>query len=271
MKIDQHTQLYGIIGSPLGHTLSPVMHNAAFRACGLNAVYLAFETMDLKGAIQGLKALGMRGLSITIPHKINVLSMLDEVDGLARKIGAVNTIVGHQGKLIGSNTDALGALRALEERIKLDGKRGLLIGAGGAARAIGFILRDAGVALTLTNRTPERGEALAASLSCPFIPLDKIRKVEADLLIQTTSVGMHPQEDRCLAPPDLLRKGMVVMDVVYNPVETGLIRMARNQGCVTINGLSMFIHQGAEQFRLWTGLTPPLEEMTRAVQEALAR
>jgi shikimate dehydrogenase len=267
--IDQETQLYGVIGYPLGHTLSPLMHNAAFRAAGLNAVYLAFETRDLPGALAGVRALGIRGMSVTIPHKTAVISLLDEVDELAATIGAVNTITNREGRLMGTNTDALGGLRALQETTELAGKTGLLVGAGGAARAIGHILKEQGVRLTLTNRSRRRGEALAEFLRCPFQPLDEVNQGEFDLLVHATPVGLFPQEDRCLLVPDNFRKGMTVMDVIYNPAETALLRLARERGCIVLNGLPMFIHQGAEQFRQWTGRQPPVAEMARAVMTAL--
>jgi shikimate dehydrogenase len=267
--IDRETQIYGVTGYPLGHTLSPVMHNAAFKANGFNAVYLSFETRDLPGALAGIRALGIRGMSVTIPYKTAVISLLDGVDDLAKKIGAVNTITNKGGRLIGTNTDALGALRALEEKTKLHGKTALVVGAGGAARAIGYLLKEQGVRLTLTNRSRERGETLADFLNCPFLPLEEISEVDSDLLVQTTPVGMVPHEDQCLLEPESLRKGMIVMDVIYNPPETRFIRMARDRGCTAINGLTMFIHQGAEQFRQWTGLHPPLPEMTEAVKSAL--
>ncbi|MBI5584702.1 MAG: shikimate dehydrogenase [Deltaproteobacteria bacterium] len=267
--IDRQTQLYGVIGYPLGHTLSPVLHNAAFQAVGLNAVYLAFETGDLRGALAGMRALGIRGLSVTIPHKTAVIPLLDEVDELAEKIGAVNTISNREGRLIGSNTDALGALKALHEKTELAGKRGLIVGAGGAARAIGFLLKEQGVRLTLANRSQEKGKALADFLDCPCVSLEEIGKVQPDLLVQTTPVGMFPRPDDCLLKPKDLKKGMVVMDVIYNPLETRLLRLARERGCIPISGLTMFMHQGAEQFRLWTGLEPPFSAMSQAVTAAL--
>ena len=269
MTIDQHTRLYGVTGYPIGHSLSPIMHNRAFSASGLNAVYLAFETRDIEGCLKGMKALGIKGMSVTIPHKSAVIPLLDEVDGLAKRIHAVNTIVNDDGRLVGYNTDAVGALKALKEKIELPGKTCIIIGAGGAARAIGFILKENGVELEVANRSSERGKALSLSLACPFIPLSEIEKATADLLINTTPVGMSPQKDRCPIPEQILKKGMVVMDIIYNPLETKLLKRARDRGCLTINGLSMFIHQGTEQFRLWTGLEAPAGVMIRAVKEAL--
>ena len=271
MNIDQQTDLYGVVGYPVGHSLSPTMQNAAFSSSGVNAVYLAFDTEDIDGCIKGMRALGLRGMSVTIPHKSAVIPMLDEVDGLAQKIGAVNTIVNHDGLLVGYNTDAMGALKALEEKMDLSGRTCLIVGAGGAARAIGFSLKERGIHLTIANRSTGRGQDLAGSLGCPFVPLKEMEVVQADLLIQTTPVGMFPLVEKCIIAPEALKKGMVVMDIVYNPLETKLLTMARDRGCLTIDGLSMFIHQGAEQFKLWTGLEAPLSAMTRAVKQALKK
>jgi len=271
VTIDQNTKLYGIVGYPLGHSLSPTMHNRAFAAAGLNAVYLAFETKDMDGCLKGVRALGICGMSVTIPYKTAAISHLDEVDELAQAIGAVNTIVNDDGRLVGYNTDALGALKALEEKTRLSGKTCLLVGAGGAARAIGYILKERAVELKVANRSPQRGEELAEFLDCPYIALDDLEVANADILIQTTSVGMSPHENNCLIPENILREAMVVMDIIYNPIETKLLKMAKDRGCRTINGLGMFIHQGAEQFRLWTKLDPPREVMTRAVMQALMK
>jgi shikimate dehydrogenase len=271
MIIDQHTDLYGVVGFPLSHTLSPIMHNNAFEVMGINAAYLAFETRDIEGCVKGMRSLGIKGMSVTLPYKSSVIPLLDEVDGLAKKIGAVNTIVNKNGHLVGYNTDAIGALKALEEKIELSGKTCLIIGAGGAARAIGFILKDNGVKVKIANRSPERGGELALSLACPFIFLDGLGKPAADLLIHTTPVGMTPHEYQCVVPEHILKKGMVVMDIIYNPLATKLLTMARVRGCLTINGLGMLIHQGAEQFRLWTGINAPISAMNSAVKEALKK
>jgi shikimate dehydrogenase len=268
--IDQQTVLYGVVGWPIGHSLSPVMHNAAFAAAGINAVYLAFAVRDIADCMAGVRALGIGGLSVTIPHKSAVIPHLDHLDEREREIGAVNTVVNRDGRLIGYNTDATGALKALEERISLAGRRCVILGAGGAARAIAFALRDKVAALTVANRSSDRGRALAQSLGCSFISLDELKRVQADLLIQTTPVGMVPGDRACPISEQILKEGMAVMDIIYNPLETKLLAMARSRGCVTITGLSMFIHQGAEQFRLWTGGEPPIQAMTKAVLEVLA-
>jgi shikimate dehydrogenase len=269
MKIDNQTSLYGVVGFPIGHSLSPVMHNAAFAEKGMNAVYLAFETKDIQGCLQGIRALGIRGMSITIPHKSAVIPFLDEVDPLARKIGAVNTLVNDNGRLIGYNTDALGALKVFEEKIDLSGKSCILYGAGGAARAIGFVLREKGVSISLVNRSKKRAKELAERLGCSLIALNEVNEKGIDLLIQATPVGMYPHLDQCIVPEKVLDKDTIVMDVIYSPLETRLVKMAKARGCTTINGLDMFIYQGAEQFRLWTGVSPPLQLMNRIVEKAL--
>jgi shikimate dehydrogenase len=271
MIVDQQTELYGVVGYPIGHSLSPTMHNSAFSVTGLNAIYLAFETKDIDGCLKGMRAFGIKGISVTIPYKNTVIPLLDQVDGLAKRIGAANTIVNREGRLVGYNTDALGALKALEGKIDLSGKTCLIIGAGGAARAIGYALKERGVGLSITNRSYDRGEELALSLESPFVPLEKIDAVQADLLIQTTSVGMYPHDEESILSPDNLKQGTVVMDIVYNPIETRLLRTAKARGCVTISGFSMFVHQGAEQFRLWTGLDAPFKAMSSAVEEALRK
>jgi len=269
MIINQHTALYGVIGNPVRHSLSPILHNAAFSATSLNAVYLAFETGDIEECIKGIRALGIKGASITIPFKTAVMPFLDEIDPLAKRIGAVNTIVNDGGRLKGYNTDAIGALKALKEKIKLPGMTCLIIGAGGAARAIGFMLKEQDVAVSVVNRSRKRGEALARSLGCPFVPLDEIKDAKGDILVQTTSVGMYPHIDQCPVPENILEQGMVVMDIVYNPPETRLLKLAKNRGCVTISGVDMLINQGTEQFRLWTDLDPPFASMRHALKEAL--
>jgi len=271
MIIDQHTDFYGVLGKPIGHSLSPVMHNAAFQATGINAVYLAFETEEVDKAVQGIRGLGMKGMSVTIPLKSAVIQYLDQVDPTAERIGATNTIINDNGLLRGYNTDSSGALKALEQKTHISGKSCVIVGAGGAARAIGFALRERDVSVTVANRSLERGEDLAHSLGCSHIPLNNIGVIKADILIQTTPVGMYPYIDQCPVPEQILDQGMAVMDIIYNPAETRLLKLARDRDCVTISGVDMFIHQGAEQFRLWTGIDPPLEVMGHAVKEALSK
>ncbi len=269
MKLDAHTVLYAVLGSPVRHSLSPAIHNAAFEATGWNGVYLAFETADLPGALAGARALSFGGLSVTLPFKSAVIPLLDRLDPLAETIGAVNTIRNEGGKLVGYNTDGLGALRALEAVTDLSGKRCLLVGAGGAARAIGHVLRRRGLEIVVANRSAERGKSLAGFLEGRFIHLAEADRAEADLLVQTTSVGMFPVTDQVPVSPEALRGGMVVMDAVYNPLKTALLRLAEERGCMPVSGLDMFIYQGAEQFRLWTGLEPPFEIMRQAAHKHL--
>jgi shikimate dehydrogenase len=264
-------KIYGVLGNPIGHSLSPAMHNAAFKAEVVNARYVAFESPDLNGSIVGMRALGICGMSVTIPFKTAVIPHLDRLDPLAEEIGAVNTILNRDGRLTGYNTDGLGAMKAIEAVIDPMGKRCLLVGAGGAARGIGFMASERGMTLVVANRSKDRGRELAAFLRSPFLPLEEIEEVKADVLIQTTPVGMFPHENASPVPDFVLQAGMVVMDAIYNPLETLLLKTARAKGCLTIGGLEMFIHQGAEQFRLWTGLNPPLDIMRNAVLNALSK
>ncbi|WP_447975369.1 shikimate dehydrogenase [Nitrospira sp. Kam-Ns4a] len=281
MEINTYTQLCGLLGNPVEHSLSPAVHNAAFQKLGLNFVYLAFRVEDLAGAIRGIRALGnLRGFSVTIPHKVAVLSYLDEVEPTARHIGSVNTIVVEDGKLIGYNTDASGALRALREAgVGLKGQHVLMLGSGGAARAIAFALAlEGGVAgLTILGIDERERRSLVADLrartSLPVeegpISDDRLRRAIAahQVLLHCTPVGMSPKvEDTCV-PAALLQPHLAVMDIVYNPLETRLLREARAAGCKTVPGLEMFLNQAVGQFELWTGRPAPVDVM-RAVLKA---
>jgi shikimate dehydrogenase len=268
VKINQHTSLYGVVGMPLAHSLSPLMHNAAFRELDLNAVYLAFESTNLEGTILGGRAMGIKGLSVTIPYKSRVIPFLDRMDPMARKIGAVNTVAREGSALVGYNTDAAGGLKALQEVTDPRGRRIVILGAGGAARAIGFILAENGARLTIANRSIQPGEDLAGDLGAAFVPLADVKGFETDILINATPVGMYPDEDHSPLDQETVR-AEVVMDVIYNPLETRLLRMAKARGAVTVPGIRMFVFQGAEQFRLWTGLEAPLEVMENKVRQAL--
>ena len=267
--IDANTSLFGLIGSPVAHSLSPVMHNQAFATTGCNAVYLAFCVKDPGAALKSIKALNVKGLSVTLPHKVAVMEYLDEIDRDAARIGAVNTIVNRNGKLIGYNTDWQGAINALQTRTTLDGKSAAIIGAGGAARAIGFGLKTVAGHLTILNRTSKTGEQLAADLQADFLPLDECRPNHYDILINTTPVGMHPDTDVTPIGKQSLSADMVVMDIIYNPLNTRFLKDANDSGCRTVNGLDMFVFQGAHQFELWTGKKAPVGVMRQTVQEAL--
>ena len=269
MILNGSTILHGILGNPVHHSLSPAMHNRAFTALGLNSVYLPLPTVDPVNALAGLRVLGFRGISITIPHKQVVMDLVDELDPVAADIGAVNTLLIKQERMSGYNTDWIGSNRALGEYIDLAEASVLLIGAGGSARAVGFGLNKAGAAVLLANRSESKGRELAEQLGCPFIPLKDLNTIESDALVNTTSVGMAPNIDASPVPAALLAGVEVVMDIVYAPLETRLLREARAAGCATVNGLAMLLYQGAAQFELWTGEKAPVAVMREALLEGL--
>ncbi len=268
--INGKTQLFGIIGNPVEHSLSPAMHNAAFAALGINGVYIPMQPHDPIEAFRGLRALGFVGVSVTVPYKVAIIDCLDEIDPVARKIGAVNTLqfLRNNDGIIsckGYNTDWLGSNQALAEAIDPAGCTVLLIGAGGAARAVGFGLLEAGARVLLTNRTESKGRELAGQLNCPFVPAQDLAAVRADALINTTSVGMAPHQDAVPIRPELLTHFSVVMDIVYAPLATQLLREAADRGCRTVDGLKMLQYQGAAQFKLWTGKDVPATVMRDAL------
>lgn len=269
LHIDTSTILYGVIGNPVAHSLSPVMHNRAFYEAGLNGIYLAFQVTDIGSALAGVRGLGLKGVSITIPHKVTALSFLDEIDGKAQLIGAVNTVVNQNGRLRGYNSDCYGAVKALTAKTTLWEKNVALIGAGGAARAVGFGLLWEGARITVFNRTVETGERLAKEMGVEFRPLDEFDQVTSQIVVNSTSVGMAPHTGAMPMAPSLLKPEMVVMDIVYNPPRTALIRAAEKIGCTTVDGLEMFVYQGVAQFEKWTGVKAPVKAMRQAVLEAL--
>jgi len=261
--------LFAIFGNPVVHSLSPVMHNAAFGATGFNGVYAAIRVKDIRLAVAGFRSLGLRGASITLPHKETVMACLDYIDPWARRIKAVNTLVNENGTLKGFNTDWTGALKALGERVAVAGRRVGVIGAGGAARAVAHGVMSAGGAVSLFNRTTEKGAALAAELGVSFKPLGQFDAEGIEILVNTTSAGMAPQTEQSPVPREQLRPDMVVMDIVYHPLRTRLLRDAEAAGCATIDGLAMLVHQGALQFELWTGMTAPIDIMRMAAEAEL--
>lgn len=281
MDINAATQFCGVIGNPVEHSLSPAIHNAAFRELGLNFVYLAWKVEAIGDAVRGLRALGnFRGASVTIPHKVAVLPFLDEIDATARHIGAINTIVSENGKLLGTNTDAAGALRALKEgNAPLSGEPVLILGSGGAARAIAFALVvDAGIrhVYLLGIDDTERGqlasdltEKTAARVTHAYLDEKALKAAlaEAKVLIHCTPIGMAPKTGISCVPAQLLYPGLTVMDIVYNPRETQLLADAKAAGCRIISGLEMFLYQAAAQFERWTGRSAPTPVM-RAVLES---
>lgn len=272
MIIDGNTKVYGIIGNPVGHSKSPVMHNSGFVELGENRIYIPMPVVDIAAGVTGLRGLGCWGASVTIPHKESVIPLLDVVDPVAARIGAVNTINvidTAEGRMLhGSNTDWLGANRALAEHIDLDGKSVVVLGAGGSARAIGFGLLEAGADIVLCSRTEERGRALAVDLACDWYGLDRLGELRGDILVNATSVGMQPHVEKTLATREQLGGYQVVMDIVYAPLKTRLLAEAEAAGCVTVHGLEMLLYQGVAQFELWTGKEAPVDSMRNALLAA---
>jgi len=269
MAISGKTKLYGILGNPVSHSLSPVMHNAAFAATRINGVYLPFPAPDIVEAVIGIRALGVQGASVTIPHKEKVMELLDSIDPVAKKIGAVNTIVRSDDILSGFNTDWLGATSALEEQISLSGRKVVILGAGGSARAIGFGMQEKGADFILASRTESRGRALADELDCSWISLTNTAELRGDVLINATSVGMVPEIENSPVVDSVLPRFQVVMDIVYAPLKTRLLTTAEKAGCEIINGLEMLLYQGVAQFEMWTGDKAPVNVMRKALLEAL--
>lgn len=278
------TKVCGIIGDPIGHTMSPLMHNAAFSKMELDFFYVPFRVKkgELDRAIAGVRALNIRGLNVTIPHKVAIMPFLDELDSLAKRIGAVNTIVNDDGVLTGYNSDASGFLQALlAGGVEPAGKKVIILGAGGASRAISFALAERGAHLVILNRQLEFAwaEELASQISKAFesdveaLNLDEDNLssalVEADVLVNATSVGMSPNIYETPVPHRLIRSSLVVFDIVYNPLKTRLLRQAEAVGAKIISGLDMFVWQGALPFELWTGLTAPVGLMRTEVIKAL--
>jgi shikimate dehydrogenase len=267
--VDGKTEVYGIIGWPVSHSLSPAIHNRAFRELGLNKIYVPLPCQDVEAALNGLRAAGVRGLSVTVPHKQAVIPFLDSIDPVAEKIGAVNTLTIKDGVIHGYNTDWLGANQALTEVIKLKGCRVVLLGAGGSARAIGFGLLEAGAEVAVASRTPEPGQALAADLGSQWLPLQEVEGASCDVMVNATSAGMTPNVDEMAVPVKSLAGSKVVMDIVYAPLETRLLREASAVGCQVINGLAMLLYQGAAQFEIWTGQKAPVEVMGQELTDRL--
>jgi len=269
--IDAKTKICCLIGDPVEHSLSPLIHNAGYQALGINYAYVPFRVSDIKQAIEGIRGLGIRGASITLPHKTSAIKYIDKIDPLAEEIGAVNTIVNDDGVLTGYNTDCDGALKALEEVTTLNGKRAVLIGSGGAALAIAVGLKAKGVKLVVLNRTEEKAKKLAQKVNAEGSGgLDKLAEISsADILINATPVGMLPETDRSIIPKDLLHNRLTVFDIISNPKETRLLIEAREMGCAVVYGYKMLLYQAAKQFELFTGHQAPLPAMESALTQAL--
>lgn len=278
---DSHTVLYGVLGDPVRHSKSPLMLNRAFRETGMNAVYTAFHVKPdrLHEAVQGIRALGLRGVNVTIPHKEQVMQHLDEIDDEAREIGAVNTIVNEDGRLIGYNTDGIGYVRSIKEETgtELSNKRILFLGAGGASRGLVYVIsKEQPAEIWIANRTKERAQHIAQEMKhrCDIraIGMEELPEdLDAfDIIINNTPVGMHPLVDETPLASKLIRPHMIVSDVIYTPMYTRLLREAEQAGATIHSGLGMFIYQGAYAFEYWTGQEAPVQAMREIVLDSFS-
>jgi len=282
--ISAKTQLCAVIGNPVSHSLSPAIHNAAFAELNLDFVYLAFRVEDVKSALAGMKALeNFRGMSITIPHKVEAMKYVDEIPWVDRNIGSINTVFNKKGKLIGLGTDGPGALKAIVDAgVEIDGKNILMLGSGGAARAISFTLsqKTSLAELSLLDIDKRMLQQLTMDLKAGTdVPIKSEPLTEsslagamanANVIIHCTPVGMHPNEDASLIPADLFQPDQVVFDIVYTPLETKLLAEAKSRGLKVICGVEMFINQAVLQFERFTGVNAPVEVMRRVLMEHLA-
>jgi len=296
---NRDTRLFCVIGDPIAHSMSPAIHNAAFQSLDMNAVYTLFRVLDPVAFVREFIPLGFEGISVTIPHKEHVMTELDEIDPVAKKIGAVNTICVCDGKRYGRNTDWMAAVRSIEKAVRrrlgrdaLKGLSAVMIGAGGAARAIAFGLVEAGVSVGIFNRTVERAKTLAEDVAkvegletVPWnasdelrqngriiyggLPLDGALRDVCDILVNASSIGMHPRIEASPVDKTFFRSDMVVFDAVYNPLRTKFLREAEAVGCEIVMGLEMFVGQAVEQFELWTGRTAPADVMAAVVKDRL--
>ena len=270
--MDSTTQLYGIFGNPVRHSKSPLIHNACFQTHHINAVYLAFKIDDISKGIIAMKTLNIKGASITLPFKESIMDHLDWIDADAAAIGAVNTVLNQDGKLLGFNTDFKAAVAPLKP-FGIKGKTVCIIGAGGAAQAVAYGLNKESSKLIIVNRNLKRGASLAQKYQAEFIPMDRVEgkiKIPADIIINTTSIGMQPGVECLSFPSSLLNSNMIVMDIVYTPLTTKLLSEAEKKGCTTIDGLSMFLHQGAAQFELWTHISPDIKLMRSVISNGVS-
>lgn len=278
--LDSHTIMYGVFGDPIHHSRSPIMLNRAFRESGLNAAYGAFHVKPdmLQNALQGVRGMQFGGVNVTIPHKVETMKWMDELDETAEAIGAVNTVVNKEGRLIGYNTDGIGYTRSLKEEVgqSIEGQHVAVIGAGGAARGVVYaLLKEKAECVYILNRTVESAKNLATSMArfgnvvgMGLKEMDQIKN-HVCILINTTSVGMHPHVEAMPVPIHCLHEGMTVSDIVYNPMKTQLLKCAESLGCTIHGGLGMFIYQGAYAFEYWTGMPAPVQAMRMEVEASL--
>lgn len=278
--INSKTGIIGLIGHPVGHSLSPQMHNRMFKALNIDYRYVAFdvEESNLEDAIKGIKALNIRGANITIPHKVNVMKYLDIISSEAKAIGAVNTIVNQNGTLIGHNTDGEGYVRSLIEETKIDltDKGVIILGAGGAAKAISYTLGNYPLKeIIICNRNREKSMKIKNNLEIDALAIDYDEIIhfikKADIIINTTSVGMTPNLNQSLIKKEWIQSHQVVSDIVYNPLETKLLKDASSRGATVHSGLGMFIYQGVFAFEKWTEISPDPELMKNSVLDAIQK
>lgn len=270
MKINGETQIIGFVGSTYRFSKMYALYNAAFKAMNLNYIYIPFIVSDLKPAIDGIRNLGIKGIGVTIPYKVEIIKYIDELDENAKRIGAVNVVINHNGKLIGGNTDGLGAVKALKEKIRdLKNKKVLLLGAGGAARALAFTLKDEKVSLTVLNRTTDEAVELSKRVGCNFDNLTNFKKIIADndIVINSTCVGMQPNINESLVVKELLTPKMTIMDLVTNPKETKLVKDAKDKGCRIVYGDRMLFWQAVLKFKIFTGVDAPVKVMEKALSK----
>ncbi len=274
-QVDAATKVYGVAGDPVSHSLSPLMMNTALRRESINAVYLHLHAHTMKDLMHCVREIPIHGLSITMPFKEAIMEHLDNTDALSAKVGACNTVVRSQdGKLYGFNTDVFGVLRPLEQRISLDGARILVIGAGGAARAAVFGLRERNAQVFIMNRSAGPAEKLARQAKAKYIQRSALKKMDFDVIINATPIGMDEAPSKKNGDSPLSEKEIkarYLMEMIYNPIETRLVKIARAKNIHIISGVEMFAHQGARQFEIWTGKPAPFDEMYRVVLASLAR
>ncbi|MFH0837981.1 MAG: shikimate dehydrogenase [Patescibacteria group bacterium] len=267
-------KIYGIVGHPVEHSLSPVMHNAAFKAEGIDAEYRYFDIdpvnpEDLANFCYETDLKGISGFSVTMPYKEAIMDYMDNLDVLAKEVSSVNTVKNEDFNLNGYNTDVTGAIKALQEKAKIKGKKALVLGAGGAARAIIYALREFGAEVFVFNRTPDKAKTLAKWFDAEVIDFRKIKEAGFDIIVNATPVGMFQNTEESLLKADQIKKGSVVMDIVTHPRDTQLLKEARKAGAETISGERMLLHQAAGQFEIWLDKPAPFEVMERALYEEL--
>ncbi|HSW47729.1 MAG TPA: shikimate dehydrogenase [Candidatus Saccharimonadales bacterium] len=276
MNISGKTKICMSIGHPIGNSLSPLMHNTGFEKLKIDNEYVFtacnVKPENIENCIKGIRALGIRGVSVTMPHKKAIMQYLDDIDDTAVQIGAVNTIVNNDGKLTGFNTDWLGVVNSIQKVSSFAGKKALVLGAGGAARAAIFGLIKMGANVIIINRTDKSAIALADEFFCEYAPYSELERAKRmDIIVNTTSVGMHPDENHSPLPKQFITKEQTILDAVYFPYETQLIKNAKAQGAKAIHGAEMLLQQGLEQFKLYTGVNAPEETMRSVLIDHLKK